>query len=193
MGKQTKDQYKNTLDNITKKEILDQLDKFKEIDVPENLVEQEVAILSQEMKEEEKIKNKTEHEKQAKKRIKVGLILNEFGEQNNLKVSDQEVQGEIQKQIRMMPGQEKQVMEYFQKNPSAASQLRGSLYEDKIILLIKEKAKSINKTVTTEEAEKIILGKVKDSKKEESETKKTSSKEKTIKKKAKKAKKVSKK
>jgi len=193
VGKQTKDQYKNTLDSITKKEILDQLDKFKEIDIPENLIEQEVAILSQEMKEEEKIKNKTEHEKQAKKRIKVGLILNEFGEQNNLKVSDQEVQGEIQKQIRMMPGQEKQVMEYFQKNPSAASQLKGSLYEDKIISLIKEKAKSINKTVTREEAEKIILGKVKDSKKEESETKKTSSKEKTIKKKAQKAKKVSKK
>ena len=195
VGKQTKSQYKNTLDSITKKEILDQLDKFKGIDIPENLIEQEVAILSQGMKEEEKIKNKKEHQEQAKKRIKVGLILNEFGEQNNLKVSDQEVQGEIQKQIKMMPGQEKQVMEYFQKNPSAASQLKGSLYEDKIISLIKEKAKSTNKIITIEEAEKIILGKVKvkDSKKEESKTQKTSSKEKTIKKKASKVKKVSKK
>ena len=193
VGKQTKDQYKNTLDSITKREILDQLDKLKGIDIPENLVEQEVAILSQEMKEEEKIKNKKENEEQAKKRIKVGLILNEFGEQNNLKVSDQEVQAEIQKQIKMMPGQEKQVMEYFQKNPSATSQLRGSLYEDKIISLIKEKAKSTKKIITTEEAEKIILGKVKDSKKEESKTQKTSSKEKTIKKKASKVKKVSKK
>ena len=92
-----------------------------------------------------------------------------------------------------MPGQEKQVMEYFQKNPSATSQLRGSLYEDKIISLIKEKAKSTKKIITTEEAEKIILGKVKDSKKEESKTQKTSSKEKTNKKKASKVKKVSKK
>ena len=76
-----------------------------------------------------------------KKRIKVGLILNEFGEQNKINVTEQEVQAEVQKQLKMMPGQEKMVMEFYQKNPSALASLRGTVYEEKIIDLIKSKAK----------------------------------------------------
>ena len=93
----------------------------------------------------------------AKKRIKTGLILNEFGEQNNLKVNENEINNEIQKQIQMMPGQAKQVSEYYQKNPSAIANLRGGIYEEKIISLIKEKAKSTKKTISTKEAENIII------------------------------------
>ena len=55
-----------------------------------------------------------------------------------------------------MPGQEKMVMEYYQKNPSAAASLRGSIYEDKIIKLIKNKAKANKKDITKKEAEKIL-------------------------------------
>ena len=55
-----------------------------------------------------------------------------------------------------MPGQEKQVLEYYQKNPSAAASLRGSIYEEKIINLIKEKSKKIKKTVSIKEAEEMI-------------------------------------
>ena len=76
------------------------------------------------MSEEEAKKNKKSFEETAKKRIKVGLILNEFGEQNNIKVTEQEIQGEVQKQLRMMPGQEKMVMEFYQKNPSALSKFK---------------------------------------------------------------------
>ena len=92
----------------------------------------------------------------AKKRIKVGLILNEFGEQNKIKVTEQEVQAEVQKQLRMMPGQEKMVMEFYQKNPSALASLRGTVYEEKIIDLIKTKAKPSKKEISKEEAEKIL-------------------------------------
>ncbi len=95
-------------------------------------------------------------EKIAKKRIKVGLILNEFGEQNKIKVTEQEVQAEVQKQLRMMPGQEKMVMEFYQKNPSALASLRGTVYEEKIIDLIKTKAKPSKKEISKEEAEKIL-------------------------------------
>ena len=45
----------------------------------------------------------------------------------------------------MMPGQEKMVMEFYQKNPSALASLRGTVYEEKIIDLIKTKAKPIKK------------------------------------------------
>ena len=98
----------------------------------------------------------TNNEKIAKSRIKLGLLLNEYGEKNNLKVSDEEVKAEIQKQIKGMPGQEKMALDYYQKNPSASQSLKGSIYEEKIITLIKSKIKLTTKNLTTMEAEKII-------------------------------------
>ena len=50
-----------------------------------------------------------------------------------LQVSEQEIQAEVQKQLRMMPGQEKMVMDFYQKNPSAVASLRGTVYEEKIL------------------------------------------------------------
>ena len=84
------------------------------------------------------------------------MILNEFGEQNKIKVTEQELQAEVQKQIRMMPGQEKMVMDFYKKNPSAVASLRGTVYEEKIMNLIKEKAKPNKKEISKDEAEKIL-------------------------------------
>ena len=156
--KQIQAQYKMSLDSLSKENILNQLEKLHEVELPDNLVQQELAIISQGLKKEDIDKNKTESEKIAKKRIKLGLILNELGEKNNLKVDEQEIKKEIQKQVQSMPGQEKQILDYYQKNPSAAASLRGSIYEEKIINLIKEKSKSTKKTVSTKEADTIIKG-----------------------------------
>jgi len=56
----------------------------------------------------------------------------------------------------MMPGQEKMVMDFYQKNPSAVASLRGTVYEEKILNLIKEKAKPNKKEISKVEAEKIL-------------------------------------
>ena len=190
VSKQIQNQYKSTFDTITKKKILDQLEKFKDIQIPDSLIQQEIEIITHGMKKEEIEKNKELNKEMAKKRIKIGLILNEFGEQNNLKVNEEEIKNEIQKQIQMMPGQEKRVSEYYQKNPSAVASLRGGIYEDKIISLIKEKAKSTKETISTKEADKIIMNQGK----KPLESSSTRSKiQKTTSKKLKKTKKVSKK
>ncbi len=154
--KQIQNQYKVNLEALSKESILDQIEKIHKVDLPENLVQQELALISKGLKKEDVEKNKKESEKIAKKRIKLGLILNELGEKNNLKVEEQELKNEIQKQVQSMPGQEKQVLEYFEKNPAAAASLRGSIYEEKIINLIKEKSKKTKKIVSTKEAEEII-------------------------------------
>ena len=156
ISKQINDEYKNSLDALGKNQILKEIEKFKVDEIPENLIEEEVKILSQDMKENEIKNKKKELEETAKKRIKVGLILNEFGEQNNIKVEEHEIQAEVQKQLRMMPGQEKMVREFYQKNPSALASLRGNVYEEKIINLIKSKAKANKKDITKDEAEKIL-------------------------------------
>jgi trigger factor len=155
-NKQIENQYKMSLEELSKEKILNQLETMHDVQLPDNLVQQELTIISQHLKKEDKEKNKKESEKIAKKRIKLGLILNELGEQNNLKVDEQELRNEIQKQVHSMPGQQKQVLEYYQKNPSATTSLRGSIYEEKIINLIKQKSKETKKTISIKEAEEII-------------------------------------
>ena len=55
-----------------------------------------------------------------------------------------------------MPGQEKMVIEYYKKNPHAAQSLKGTIYEEKIINLLKSKIKIKLKQLSTQEAEKVI-------------------------------------
>ncbi len=156
ISKQINDEYKNSLDRLSKNQILKELEKFKVDEIPQNLLDEEIKALSQGMTEEDKKKSKDNFEDIAKKRIKVGLILNEFGEKNQIKVTEQELQAEVQKQIRMMPGQEKMVMDFYQKNQSALASLRGTVYEEKILNLVKQKAKPNKKEVSKDEAEKIL-------------------------------------
>ena len=156
ISKQINDEYKNSLDRLSKNQILKELEKFKVDEIPQNLIEEEVKALSQGMTDEDKKNSKDNFEEVAKKRIKVGLILNEFGEKNQIKVTEQELQAEVQKQIRMMPGQEKMVMDFYQKNQSALASLRGTVYEEKILNLVKQKAKANKKEVSKDEAEKIL-------------------------------------
>ena len=204
ISKQINDEYKNSLDIISKNQILDQLEKIKIDDVPQELIDQEINVLTYGMKDEEKNKNKKELESKAKKRIKTGLILNEFGQKNQINVTEQELNVEIQKQFQMMPGQEKMVKEYYEKNPSALASLRGSIYEEKIINEIKKQAKVNIKDISKDEAEKILKAenekavkastndaskKIKDTKSATKTNKTTTSKKKT----SKKTKKVSKK
>ena len=186
--KQISSQYTQAFSSITKKEILDQIEKNHEIDLPQNLIDQELSLMTRSLKEEEKQKFLSNNTKIAKSRIKLGLILNELGEKNNLKITDEDVQAEIQKQIKGMPGQEKMVIDYYQKNPSASQSLKGSLYEEKIIDFIKSKIKLNIIEVDTKEAEKIIsefnkpnidksqMSKTRSSNKEKVKTKKISKK-----------------
>ena len=156
LEKQINQEYKNSLNMLSKKQILDQIEKYKVNEIPQNLVDQEVKIITEGLKDDEVKKKIKDFEKKAIQRIKVGLVLNEFGEANKIKIEENEIQAEIQKQLRMMPGQEKFLMEYYQKNPSAVASLKGNIYEEKIIEAIKSKAKTNKKIINKEEAEKIL-------------------------------------
>ena len=154
--KQISSQYKQALNSITKKEILDQIEKKHELEIPKNLIENELIAMTQNLKKEDSQIHFKENERIAKSRIKLGLILNEYGEKNNLKVNEQEINAEIQKQIKNAPGQEKMVMDYYQKNQNAVQSLKGALYEEKILDLFKSKIKLSKKIILPTEAEKIL-------------------------------------
>ena len=83
-----------------------------------------------------------------------------------------------------MPGQEKMVLEYYKNNQSAVAYLRGALYEDKVIQLIKSKIKLEKKNINTKEAEDILKNISENPKSTKSaDTKKDQKKQKTAKKK----------
>jgi len=86
VGNQIQNQYKMNLDAISKENILNQIEKIHKIDLPDNLVQQELSLITRGLNKEDVEKNKKESEKIAKKRIKLGLILNELGEKNKLKL-----------------------------------------------------------------------------------------------------------
>ena len=182
--KQISKEFESITNQLCKKEILDQLDKQFKIDLPKGMLEAELKTVEHTMvhekmheqgeKDHSKIKLDDKDKKEAKsiseRRVKLALVINQIGEENNIKVSSQELQGELEKQMRMYSGQEKVIREYYQKNPSELTKLRGPLFEDKVMNLIKEKAKAKIKTVTKDELQKIMRPDEKNYKKEKPKT-----------------------
>ena len=156
ISKQINEEFKNSLNLITKRKILEQIEKYKVDQLPNNLIDEEIKILSQGMKKEDADKNKKSLKTEAEKRIKTGLFLSAFGEEKKVKVTNDEINNELRKQMGMMPGQEKIIQEYYQKNPAALNSLRGSIYEEKIIEEIKKSGKPTKKEISKMEAEKIL-------------------------------------
>ena len=84
------------------------------------------------------------------------MVLNEIGEKNKLKVNDEEIKKEIQKQVQSMPGQEKLILDYYQKNLLHLKILKGKFTRIKIIKFIKTKVDLKKIKVNLTEAQKII-------------------------------------
>jgi trigger factor len=147
-----------------KRALLDKLDVLHKFDSPPTLVEQEFAnvwgavqadlqqqgrTFADEDTTEEKARE--EYHKIADRRVRLGLVLAEIGEKNNIRVSDEEVSRALLERARQYPGQERQVWDYYQKNPSALASLRAPIYEEKVVDFIVELADVTEKKVTREE------------------------------------------
>ena len=87
----------------------------------------------------------------AERRVRLGLVLSEIGSRNNITVSQEELTRAMAEQARRFPGQEKMLYAYYQKNPQALVQLRGPIFEDKVVDFICELAKVRDEKVSREE------------------------------------------
>jgi trigger factor len=90
--------------------------------------------------------------------VRLGLVVGEIGQKNQLDVSQDELRQALMEQARRYPGQEKFVYEYYQKNPQAIMELRAPLFEDKVIDHILSKATPTEKKVSVEELMKPVEG-----------------------------------
>ncbi|ESR25105.1 trigger factor [Lutibaculum baratangense] len=147
-----------------KRQVLDALDEMHSFDLPEQLVEQEFQSIWQQVTADLERSGRsfadegtTEEEQQgeyrkiAERRVRLGLVLAEIGEKNEVKVADEEVNRALIEQVRRYPGQEQQVWEAYQKNPGMLAQLRAPIFEDKVIDYIVELATVTEKRVSREE------------------------------------------
>jgi trigger factor len=99
-------------------------------------------------------KAREEYRAIADRRVRLGLVLSEIGEKNNITVTDDEVGKAMVERARQFPGQEKQVWDYYRNNPGALAQLRAPIFEDKVVDFILELANVKENKVTREELAK---------------------------------------
>ena len=147
-----------------KRNLLDQLDDKHDFDLPPKMVDQEFNQIWQQLQaemdagrtaEEDKDKSeddlKAEYRTIAERRVRLGLVLAEIGRLADIQISEQEVQQALINEARNFPGQERQVIEFFQKDPNAMAQLRAPIYEDKVVDHILDTANVKEETVSKDE------------------------------------------
>ncbi len=147
-----------------KRALLDALSAQAQFEVPEGMVEGEFAQIWQRVEADQKQGRldaddqgkdddtlKAEYRAIAMRRIRLGLLLAEIGRVNGIQVTSEELTRAVRAEAARYPGQEKQVMDFFQKNPQAADNLRGPIFEDKVVDFMLELATVTDVEVTVAE------------------------------------------
>lgn len=147
-----------------KRGLLDTLDKKYSFELPEGLVEQEFGTIWRQVEAEQKQTGKSftdeetteeaaraDYRKIAERRVRLGLVLAEIGEDAGVKVTQEEMNAALMERVRQYPGEEKQVWDFFRNNPQAMAQIQAPLFEDKVVDHIMSKATVSERKVSREE------------------------------------------
>jgi trigger factor len=147
-----------------KRSLLDELDKSHKFDPPPSMVEEEFnrvwVSVTDELRNESKTfadentteeKAKEEYQAIAARRVRLGLVLAEIGEKNNINVTEEELSRAVAERARQFAGQEQRVWDYFRQNPQAVASLRAPIFEEKVVDFLVELADVTDKKVTREE------------------------------------------
>jgi trigger factor len=147
-----------------KRQVLDALDAQYAFDLPPTLVEQEfenvwrqvandLAQSGKSFEAEGTTEDaaKADYRKIAERRVRLGLVLAEFGDKHDVKISEDEVRDALMERARQFPGQERQVWEYYSKSPEALAELRAPIFEEKVVDQILAGASVTERSVPKEE------------------------------------------
>ena len=147
-----------------KRALLDELDKLHKFEPPPTLVEEEFdrvwkSVLS-ELETERKTfadegtteeKAKAEYRTIAERRVRLGLVLAEIGEKNNITVTEDELSRAVMERARQFAGQEQRVWDYYRQNPQAVAALRAPIFEEKVVDFLVELAGVTDSKVSRDE------------------------------------------
>ncbi len=159
-------EYQGAARAVMKRALLDELDKLVSFDLPPSLVEAEAGQIAHQLWHEEnpdvqghdhpEIEPTEEHTKLAERRVRLGLLLAELGQQAKIEVSDAEMTQAVMNQARQYPGQERQFFEFVQQNPGMRQQIQAPIFEDKVVDHIFEQAEVKEKKSTKAALEKAV-------------------------------------
>jgi trigger factor len=154
-------EYANASRAKLKRALLDRLAETYRFEVPPGMVELEFESIWKQLEEEIKRTGaeserpeedlKAEYRGIAERRVRLGLILSDVGQKNEIKVEQQEINSAVLQQAQRYPGQEQKVLEFFKSNPRAIEQLRAPIYEDKVVDFILQMATVSGSAVSPEE------------------------------------------
>ncbi|HVR57775.1 MAG TPA: trigger factor [Pseudolabrys sp.] len=147
-----------------KRALLDELDRLHKFEPPPTLVEEEFdrvwkSVLS-ELETERKTfadegtteeKAKAEYRAIAERRVRLGLVLAEIGEKNNITVTEDELSRAVMERARQFAGQEQRVWDYYRQNPQAVAALRAPIFEEKVVDFLVELAGVTDSKVSRDE------------------------------------------
>jgi trigger factor len=152
-----------------KRELLDALDKKYRFELPQQLVEREFASIWGQAEAERKStgrgyeEDKTTEEAEraeyrtiAERRVRLGLALAEIGEQAGIKVSEDEAAKVLFERARSFPGRERQFIEYYRKNPDLMNEIRGPIFEEKVVNHIAAQAKVTDRHLSKDELRQAV-------------------------------------
>ena len=144
-----------------KRELLDQLSGLHTFEVPPAMLEMEFNNIWQQVEQAKEADQldpedagksddelKADYNTIAERRVRLGLLLSDIGQKNNLQVPPDEISQAIAREASRFPGQEQSVVSYYQSNPQAVEQVRAPLFEDKVIDFLLELAQVTEKEVS---------------------------------------------
>ena len=151
---------------VLKRRLMDALAGMVDFDLPPTLVEVEAKQIAHQHWHDEHphehghnhgaIETTEDHKRLAERRVRLGLLLAEVGNRNEITVTEPEMQRAVIMQARQYPGQERQFIEFIQKNPQALQQLRAPIFEEKVVDHILDQAQITETSVTKDELEKAV-------------------------------------
>ncbi len=161
---QIRQDYERLTRQRTKRQLLDQLADGHSFDVPQSMVDSEFDAIWQQIeqdrqqgqldaedaeKSEEQLQE--EYKQIAERRVRLGLLLSEVGRNQQIDVTQEELNKALIEEVQRYPGREREVFEHYQNNQDALQNLRAPIYEDKVIDYILELANTEERQVTTDQ------------------------------------------
>jgi trigger factor len=168
LKKKTRDSLQRSYDRLSrlrlKRQLLDKLASGHEFPVPNGMVEAEFNAIWRQIeqaktagrldaedagKDDDQLK--TEYRAIATRRVRLGLLLSDVGQKNNIVVTQEELTNAAVSEAMLYPGQEQAILNYYRNNPGSMESLRPPVFEDKVVDFILELAKVATKTVSYDE------------------------------------------
>jgi trigger factor len=147
-----------------KRRLLDALDGLHQFALPPTLAEEEFKNVWNAVESDLKAQGRTfedegtteekareEYRAIADRRVRLGLVLAEIGDKNNISVTDDEITRSIVERTRQFPGREQEIWEHYRKNPAAVAGVRAPIFEEKVVDFLIELATVTDKPVSREE------------------------------------------